>query len=157
MWVRLPLLGQMKRGPYKNRIPLYERAREFRKQSYSYNDIAKALKNKVPLRTIVGWVIDIEVDKKEIYIAAQERKIPIDFPIDSGIDLKRSFILREQKGSCSSCGLDRWLTTKIPLELHHIDGDKSNNTRENLTLICPNCHALTINFKGKNIKKRRKK
>jgi len=30
------------------------------------------------------------------------------------------------------------------LEVHHIDGDRSNNEPENLRIICPNCHrALT--------------
>ena len=36
------------------------------------------------------------------------------------------------------------------LELHHIDGNHSNNELSNLTLLCPNCHALTDNYRGKN-------
>lgn len=57
---------------------------------------------------------------------------------------------KEEK--CECCGLTIWQNVKIPLELHHIDGDKSNNKLENLQLLCPNCHALTNNFKSKNIK-----
>lgn len=53
---------------------------------------------------------------------------------------------------CEICGLDSWMNDVIPLELHHIDGDTSNNTIENLQLICPNCHAQTDNYRGKNIK-----
>jgi len=37
----------------------------------------------------------------------------------------------------------------MPLELHHIDGDRNNNEIENLTLLCPICHNLTTNFRGK--------
>jgi uncharacterized membrane protein len=31
----------------------------------------------------------------------------------------------------------------IPLEMEHIDGDSKNNVRDNLKLLCPNCHAQT--------------
>lgn len=52
---------------------------------------------------------------------------------------------------CSKCGCDgSWLDGKISLELHHIDGDNRNNLLENLEYLCPNCHALTSNYRGKN-------
>jgi len=51
---------------------------------------------------------------------------------------------------CENCGAETWLGNPIPLEVHHINGDRLNNTLENLQLLCPNCHALTDNFKGKN-------
>jgi hypothetical protein len=37
-----------------------------------------------------------------------------------------------------------------PIELDHIDGDPNNNDETNLCLICPNCHAQTPTYKGKN-------
>ena len=52
---------------------------------------------------------------------------------------------------CENCGTETWLNQPIPLEVHHLDGDRLNNTLENLQLLCPNCHALTNNFKGKNM------
>lgn len=57
---------------------------------------------------------------------------------------------------CESCGLELWLNEPIPLEVHHEDGDHLNNQMENLKLLCPNCHALTENWRGKNISKSRK-
>jgi hypothetical protein len=52
---------------------------------------------------------------------------------------------------CESCGLTTWLEDKIPLELHHTNGDKHDHRIENLQLLCPNCYALTDNYRGKNI------
>jgi hypothetical protein len=54
---------------------------------------------------------------------------------------------------CSSCELTNWLTGLIPLELDHINGDNTNNELSNLRLLCPNCHALTPTYRGKNKKK----
>ncbi|MBA3873826.1 MAG: HNH endonuclease [Anaerolineae bacterium] len=53
---------------------------------------------------------------------------------------------------CVSCGLDTWLDNKIPLEIDHINGDRRDNRLENLRLLCPNCHALTSTYRGKNKK-----
>lgn len=38
------------------------------------------------------------------------------------------------------------ITNESPLHVHHIDGDATNNSEENLQLLCPNCHSLTENF-----------
>lgn len=55
-----------------------------------------------------------------------------------------------KKENCENCGLHVWQGVKIPLELHHIDGNHSNNTLSNILILCPNCHALTQNYRGKN-------
>ncbi len=54
---------------------------------------------------------------------------------------------------CSSCNLSNWINNAIPLELDHIDGNNTNNEIANLRLLCPNCHALTTTYRGKNIGK----
>jgi len=51
---------------------------------------------------------------------------------------------------CEQCGLRQWMDCEIPLELHHVNGDNSDNRLENLKLLCPNCHALTDNYRGLN-------
>ena len=53
---------------------------------------------------------------------------------------------------CESCGLTQWQNMDIPLELHHLNGDNRDNRLENLQLLCPNCHALTDTYRGKNNK-----
>lgn len=56
---------------------------------------------------------------------------------------------------CSACGLAQWLGGPIPLELDHADGDRRNNELCNLRLLCPNCHALTPTYRGRNCRRNR--
>lgn len=56
-----------------------------------------------------------------------------------------------KQASCECCKLSNWLDSKIPLELHHKNGDRQDHTIDNLELLCPNCHALTDNYRAKNI------
>ena len=51
---------------------------------------------------------------------------------------------------CECCKLKEWNNKPIPLELHHKDGNKYNNTLSNLILLCPNCHAQTDSYRAKN-------
>lgn len=55
---------------------------------------------------------------------------------------------------CYSCSLTEWQGQKIPIELEHKDGNPCNNELTNLTLLCPNCHALTSTYRGKNKKRK---
>lgn len=58
--------------------------------------------------------------------------------------------LKKHKGlKCESCELTEWKNSSIPLEVHHVDGNRTNNSIENLQLLCCNCHALTDNWRGK--------
>ena len=72
------------------------------------------------------------------------------FPYKGG--LIRKELIKVRGCRCEKCGLTEWNNQPIPLEAHHIDGDKCNNTLENLELLCPNCHTLTPNYGTKNKK-----
>lgn len=73
--------------------------------------------------------------------------------VKNGEGLKALIALRGH--ICESCKRTEWLGNNIPLEMHHIDGDNLNNELSNLQLLCPNCHALTKNYRGKNIDKKK--
>ena len=52
--------------------------------------------------------------------------------------------------TCWECGHpNTWNGKPLTLQLDHIDGDRDNNTRENLRWICPNCHTQTPTFSGR--------
>lgn len=65
-------------------------------------------------------------------------------------------LLREgyKQHQCENCGLTEWLGDPIPLEVHHIDGNRHHNEISNFQLLCPNCHALTDSYRGKNSTKK---
>lgn len=64
----------------------------------------------------------------------------------------RRYLTEKYGEQCAECGWHKRniVTQTVPLTIHHIDGDWSNNREENLVLLCPNCHALTENFQNLN-------
>ena len=67
---------------------------------------------------------------------------------------RRLFIAGIKQPKCEECG---WAKTNLdgylPLELDHINGDHNDNRLENLRVLCPNCHSLKPNHRGRNIGK----
>ena len=70
------------------------------------------------------------------------------YRLDSGVDMARpahygnGFYARHRqvtKDKCVECGYDEHPEI---LHIHHIDRDRTNNTKENLEVLCPNCHGL---------------
>ena len=51
---------------------------------------------------------------------------------------------------CDICGITRWLDGEVPLQLDHKNGNKDDNSLKNLRLLCPNCHALTPQYRLKD-------
>lgn len=60
-------------------------------------------------------------------------------------------ILKEQGGVCAICGMKpEWNGKKLVFILDHIDGHASNNQRNNLRCVCPNCDSQLDTYKSKN-------
>jgi hypothetical protein len=63
----------------------------------------------------------------------------------------RSYLFHAQDGQCALCRLSpEWNGLPLAFVLDHIDGDASNNRRENLRLVCPNCDSQLPTYKSRN-------
>lgn len=79
-----------------------------------------------------------------------ENGIVGEYGISSNI---RRYLLEKYDNKCCKCGWGEMnkFTGKFPLEVHHVDGDYTNNLEENLELLCPNCHSLTETYRAGNM------
>ena len=51
---------------------------------------------------------------------------------------------------CSECGISDWKGVHLVMQLDHIDGNTKNHVKDNLRMLCPNCHSQTDTWCGKN-------
>lgn len=64
----------------------------------------------------------------------------------------KEYLKEIHDNKCEKCGWSEInpMTGKVPLQIHHIDGDCTNNDFNNLQILCPNCHSLTETFGSLN-------
>ena len=147
---------------------------EFVKESYSFATLAEKLGyNKTGgsyLTSMKKMIDELNLDISHFtgqgWLSGQTCESGKYLPFDEYIKGRsvqtnkiRIKLLREglKEHMCEFCNNTLWNNMPIPLEVHHKDGDKENNDIENLQLLCPNCHALTDNYKGKNTRKHKLK
>lgn len=86
------------------------------------------------------------------------RKIPLEEILDGKHPHFQTFKLRNRlikenvlQNVCEECGVGpTWNGKEIQCQLDHKDGDRFNHRRNNLRMLCPNCHSQTETFSGKN-------
>ena len=87
----------------------------------------------------------------ETWLSGTENGLTGKYEISSHV---RRYLLEYNNYTCQTpgCGCN-WknpYTGKSILQIHHIDGDCTNNKFENLQLLCPNCHTMTENYGSRN-------
>jgi hypothetical protein len=103
--------------------------RKAKKLGISWKDIKRVNKGRIPLNDVL------------------EGK----YPSYQTYKLKNRLIsegIKENK--CEHCGITEWMGQELTMHLDHIDGNSHNHLFDNLRLLCPNCHAQTDTWCGKN-------
>lgn len=133
-------------------------------REYTNEDIVKYAKEvksiagllrKLNLKTVGGNYANIKKNLQQLKVdtshwsgqgwnKGQQLK---DWSLYTRISHLKSHLIELRGHKCENCGNSEWFDQPIKLEVHHIDGNRTNNNLENLQLLCPNCHSLTPNWR----------
>ena len=120
--------------------PRGDNYRIFHKYVYEYD---------LDISHFIGYKSNTKKNNSEEYLIQNSYKIT------SNRLLKKLLEEGKKEYKCECCGLSEWNGKSISLELHHINGEHYDNRIENIQVLCPNCHAQTENYRGKQGKKRK--
>jgi hypothetical protein len=126
-------MSQPKKGsPYRNRYnaTLHAKAALLYIQGWSTNKIAK--RYGVDKKSVANWVREAGYELR-FYTGSPGKsdpsitKIVREVLIRNGVPISR----------CQDCNK----VFGVPLNVHHIDQDRTNNSINNLAVLCPSCHT----------------
>jgi 5-methylcytosine-specific restriction endonuclease McrA len=89
-------------------------------------------------------------------VVPRDRKIPLEDLLVKGRRTGRGHLktrlieagLKENR--CEICGITHWMGKPVNMQLHHKNGEGSDNRLENLQLLCGTCHSQTDTYGGRN-------
>ena len=67
-------------------------------------------------------------------------------------NVAKEWISEQQDHKCLICGIKDWNGKPIVFQFDHIDGNPDHNRKENIRMVCPNCHSQTETYGVKNKK-----
>lgn len=98
------------------------------------------------------WKTRSRLNNKNSAITKRKKLLETEFALLNPYS-KRIKLLHEQNEMCNKCGISKWNEKPIILQYHHKDGNNKNDDRDNVEMLCPNCHSQTDTWCGKDRKK----
>ena len=86
--------------------------------------------------------------------------VPIEELLVVGRRTNRSHLKRRllkeglKENLCEICGITRWMGKPVSMQLHHLNGDGSDNRLENIQFLCGTCHSQTDTYGAKNLNRK---
>lgn len=94
-----------------------------------------------------AWIVGREKTRVKSKITWEKKWMNTPTEQLSRAAIKRRLLI-EQKNKCSICNIkNEWNGKSLTFELDHINGDNQDNRRNNIRLLCPNCHSQTATFR----------